>query len=249
MSTTASAMDFITWALQDLGVIAAGQTLDSAEAEDCRAPLNLLADALGIERLLLYKLVRTPKTLASGTASYTIGSGGDIDLERPNWIPKAGLILDTAATTPLEVPIDVLNDEEYAEWARKTQQLSRVFAVFYDRGHDSNARGTIYPLPIPSTATMQLVLYTPGGQYSAFANLDTEYTFPRGHGRAIRKNLALELAPMYPAADVSQDLRNQARASKSALKRAQSQTRKRRNDPMLVGGGGFFDMDSGSFRR
>jgi hypothetical protein len=248
-----TALQFITGALQDIGVVAAGASPEGAEGADALTVLNQLADAMGIERLLMYTVVRTTKTLASGTASYTIGSGGDINIVRPPFIPRDGgamLVVDTGASTPTEIPIDVLNDEEYAAWSQKTLQGPQPSAIYYDHGWNAGV-GRIYPLPIPNVATTQLVLYTPGVPVSQFADLNTtSYTFPPGYQRAIRKTLALELAPQYPGAVLSPLLMQQAVDAKRFLKSMNVRPSFQRNDPALTGHTrGGFDIDTGSYRR
>lgn len=214
-----TALELVTGALTDLGVVAAAETISPEDSDAALTCLNDMGDALGLERLSLYKTVRTTKTLAAGTASYTIGSGGSINVVKPTWIDRARLVIDTSASTPTEVRIGILEPDEYAAWPQKTQQASRPIAIFYDHGHDSSGFGQIYPLPIPDVATTQLVLYTPGGEVSTFADLVTDYALPRGFKRALRKNLALEIAPMFDA-EPSALLVKQARESKAAIKLA-----------------------------
>lgn len=245
---TASAQTLISGALQELGVLALGVTPRSAESEDALVALNLMVDSLGLEPGMLYKLVRTTKTLASGTASYTVGSAGSIVLARPARIPKAGLILNTGASPTTEVEIDVLTDEEYAAVSQKAATAGAPRAVFYDRGSDSDGYGLIYPLPIPNVGTTQLVLYTPGGAVSQFADLTTSYSFADGLGLVLLKNLALHLKPRYPQATVSRELIIQAAAAKRTFKSAHLVPLKRTNSAALMGGGGFFDQEAGIFR-
>lgn len=248
---TAKAIDLIKGAAQDLGVIALGQDFTGGEAEDGLTLLNLIVDAMGIERGLLYAILRTTKTLAAGTASYTIGTGGSIDIARPLWLARAGLIQDTSATYPTEISIDVLTEQQYAEWPRKTEQASHARAVFYDFGFNAVAetdRGTVYPLPIPNVATTQLVLYTPGGQVSQFADLnETEYTFPAGVGLLLRTRLALRLSAMYPSAVVSPELRLQNATLTRQLKSHATRPVYRQNSPLLTGRG-YFDQDTSTWR-
>lgn len=246
---TASGRNFVAWAMQDLGVLAAGEVPSPGEADDGLASLNLLADALGIERLLLYAVVRTTKALGSGTASYTIGAGGSIDIARPLWIARAGLVLDSTASQPIEVPIDVLDQDGYADWSQKGM-TGQPSAIFYDHGFNAVAdtdRGTVYVLPIPTAAVHQLVLYTPGGEVSQFAEIDTEYTFPKGYGRLIRKLLAVELKPMYPAATLDPVLVRQANHARRVIKTANIRPGRRVNRSSLQGRG-HFDFHSGRFR-
>lgn len=236
------ARDIIYGALMDLGVLAAGATPSSEDAADCLTALNDMGDALGIERLTLYKIVRTAKTLTSGTASYTIGSGASIDVVKPVWIDYATLVTDTTASTPTEVSIPVLDEAEYAGVSQKTLQASQSSAVFYDHGHSSSGYGLIYPLPIPNVSTTQLVLYTPGGEVSAFADLTTDYALPRGYKRALRKNLAMEIASMFDV-EPSARLTQQARDSKDAIKMVSVMPPVLRADRSLTGASGHWNIN------
>ncbi|HYE88054.1 MAG TPA: hypothetical protein VEA16_16945 [Vicinamibacterales bacterium] len=239
-----TANEIITGALFDLGVLAAGETPAAEDSEAARVCLNDLGDALGLERLTLYKTVRTTKTLASGTASYTIGSGADISVVKPAWIDRAMLVIDTSATYPTEKPISVLTPDEYAAWPQKTLPAPLSMAIFYDHGHNSSGYGTIYPLPIPNVGTTQLVLYTPGGEVATFADLVTDYALPRGYKRALRKNLALEIAPLFDAVP-SPLLVRQADESKAALKRVNVPALILSCEPAIVGPGtgGHFNIN------
>lgn len=235
-----TARELITGALQDLMLIQAGATPSAEDSSVALTALNELGDALGLERLTLYKTVRTTKTLASGTASYTIGAGASINVTKPTWIDRATLVIDTTAPTPTEVRIAVLEPDEYAVWPAKTLQAPLSNAIFYDHGHDSSGYGTIYPLPIPNVATTQLVLYSPGGEVATFADLGTDYALPRGYKRALRKNLALEIAPMFDVMP-SPSLVQQAEQSKAALKMINVRPIVRASE---FGGGGHWNINT-----
>lgn len=245
MSSTAQ--QFIDGALMDLGVRAAGVSTPAHEASDALIVLNQLRDSLGVDRLLMFRTIRTTKALTSGTASYTIGAGGDINITRPSWIDYARLIIDTSATTPTEVWIANLTDDEYAARPAKTQQSSQPDAIWYDK-RVSDGLGRIWVFDIPSVNTTQLVLYTPGDEVAVFADLDTVYTFHKGYERAIRKNLALELAPGYPGAQPSPLLLRQAAESKAAIQMANVKPIPVFHSPGLSGTGGFFNIETGRSR-
>jgi hypothetical protein len=68
---------------------------------------------------------------------------------------------------------------------------------------------------------------------------------PSGLALCLRKNLALDLADQYPSAVVSPRLVNRAAHLKRTFKNATPRDTKRSNSPMLTGGGGTFNMDSG----
>jgi hypothetical protein len=244
---SASALTFVTWAMQDLGVLSAGATPDGGEGADGLSVLNQLADSWGLSRGLMYTLVRSTKTLASGTASYTLGSGGDINIVRPQYLEDARLVQDTVAATPVEVRLDILTDAQYAAWPQKTEQQGQSRAVWYDRSWTAGL-GRVYPLPIPNVGTTQLVLYTPGDPVGQFANLSTVYTFPHGYERALRKVLALELAPMYRVRPGVLLIR-QASEAVASIQRSNVPRTTRENDRALTRqSGGVWDMNTGAFR-
>jgi len=213
-----SANDFIKQALVLIGVIDPTEDVSAEDAEVGLDVLNDWIDALGTQRLTMYVVTRTTKTLTSGTASYTIGSGGDINIVRPQWIENAGLILDTTATTPTEVAIQVLSDDAYAQTAMKTLTSSLTSAIWYDHNWSAGL-GRVYVFPIPTVSTTQLVLYAPTA-LTEFANLSNDYTFPPGYRRAIRYNLALELVSHYPTATPPPDLIRKASDALGDIKRA-----------------------------
>lgn len=241
-------LQIVRGALNEIGVLAGGEDPQAAEGADALSIFNDYIDSLGADRLAMYAVIRTVKTLASGTASYTIGTGGDISLVRPNWIQDAMLVLDSAASPPREVPLDILTDTEYAEWSDKARQGSSSQAIYFDHGWTAGL-GIVYPLPIPNVGTTQLVLYTPSEPIAQAASLTTSVTFPPGIRRMLRKNLALELAPSYPGAVISPLLMQQAAESKAKWKSSNVRPTTRGCDPALLRGGGWFDMDSGGYRR
>lgn len=213
-----SANDFATRALQLLGVI---DPTESPSAEDALTAFNALndwIDALATQRQSIFYTARTVKTLANGTATYTIGSGGSINMARPLWIDNAGLIINTADTYPVEVPIRVMTDDEWALRAQKTLPSSMLLGIYYDHNWSAGL-GLIYVWPIPNVSTTQLVLYTPTA-LTEFADQSTDYTFAPGYRRAITFNLANELAPWYPSAQPDPRVKAIADESLAWIKRA-----------------------------
>lgn len=235
----------ISGALTQLGVLAAGETLANADAEAALTRLNDWIDSLGTERLTIYKLLRTEKALASGTASYTLGSGGAINIVRPVWLQDAGLIEDNTAAIPQERPIKVLTDDEWARVPDKTQ--TGIVGSVYCNFDWSAGLALVSVYPIPNTATTTLVLYTPVA-LTEFANLTTEYTFPPGYRRFLRTNLAIELAPEY-GRPLDPALVQQAIDAKAQIKRANHREADLRLDPMYVGYPLCYDGNTDEYRR
>lgn len=194
-----------------------GEAPTDAEAQDALAWLNSLIDAWGLTSLTKHFLRRTATTLTASTASYTIGTGGTINIVRPVEIRNAGLILDRTAATPVEVRIAVLTDDEYARWPQKTLETTYPLGVWYDRNWSAGL-GRVYPLPIPDNGNTQLILYTLDA-IAEFADLTTDYTFPPGYEEAFEYNLAVRLATPF-GREVPEFVAMQARASLAAVKRA-----------------------------
>lgn len=194
----------IARALKLLGVLGASETADSDDALDALDTLNDMVSGWKLDPGWMHAMTRVTKALTAGTASYTIGSGGSINVERPVDIISALLILDNTATTPTEVPLDVLTDQRWQGIPQKTMS-GQPGAVFLDRAWTAGL-ATLNIWPVTSQSNQTLVLYVPGLPVASFADLTTDYTFPPGYGRALRYNLAKELAGEYGKAMLPSDL-------------------------------------------
>lgn len=187
--------ELVTDALIDLGVIGVGDPLDAAVAEHVRRKANDWIDSLALDRLTMFVLLRTVHTLTASTVSYTIGTGGDINIVRPTEIEAAGLIIDSSADPKTEIPIDVFTEQRWQRIRQKDLDNSLAGGVYYDHGSTAGL-GRVYPWPVPSVPTTQLVLYTPVA-LTEFANLNTDYHFARGYKRYLKTNLLKEIAGMF----------------------------------------------------
>lgn len=230
---TYSALDFVTRALTLLGVYQPGEAIAAEDAETAFNTLQELVDSWANERLTIFRLLRTVQTLTSGVASYTIGVGGTINIARPQWIQDAGLIIDTTASVPTEIPIDVLDDDAYAAISQKTLPSGYVQGVYLDHAWSAGL-ANLKLFPVPNIGTTQLVLYTPLA-LTTFADLTTGYTFPPGYPRALRYNLAMECAADFPGAEVPPAVQRLAVDSKANIKRANSRLSTVMIDPSLRG--------------
>lgn len=208
-----------TLALQLLGVIDPTEAPSAEDSGLATSVLNMWMDALGVQRQTIFHLTRTTKALVSGTASYTLGTGGTFSatLVRPLWIQDAGFVLDTSVSYPIEIPIRVFTDDEWAALTPKTLASSVVEGVYCDFNWVAGL-ATLSIWPIPNVSNTQLVLYTPTA-LTEFADDTTDYTFPPGYKRAILYNLANELAPWYPTAKPDPRIAKIAESSMALIKR------------------------------
>jgi len=92
-------------ALQDLGVLAAGETPSAEDSTFALEALNRLVDQWAAERLMMYTITRKTWTITASDGEYTVGDGGDIDIDpRPVHIEEVRLI-DTSPTPDAEYPL------------------------------------------------------------------------------------------------------------------------------------------------
>lgn len=232
-------------ALRLLGVIGEGETPSAPESADALEALNVLIDSWGIERLTMFQLLRTVVPLVSLQPTYTIGTGGDINIVRPDQIDYANLIIDTSADPVTEIELAVWTEQQWEAIAQKELTNPLAQGIFYDRGWTAGL-GIIYPWPIPDVGTTSLVLYTKRA-VTRFTDLVSTYTLPPGYERALRYNLAVEIAPEYDVVPTSQVTRT-AMLSLGMVKRANITPVVATMDSALIPRGEYFDWRTGTIR-
>jgi hypothetical protein len=244
-----SARYVIVKALQSLGVFHPGEQLPAAKADAALDVLNDWADAFGAATLSMFTRTRVTKDLTSGVGGYTIGPGGAIDVSpRPLFIDVATIVLDTTATQPVEMELQLLSEFEYARWAVKSLQSRLPMALYFDQGWNTAGLGTITLVPVPNVGTVQLVLYLPSESVGQFADLDTEYAFPRGYRRMLTTQMALELADSY-GAEVTPNLMRKAAEALGQVKRNNSFQDALRVDNAALSRPGKYNIYSDGYRR
>lgn len=119
-ATSISVRKLIQNTLKDLGVLGAGETMSSDDAEDGLVSLNELIDSLATERLISYTITRTVWDLVASQASYTLGVGGDVDIPRPTSIEQINF-QDTSVSPTLEYQLPApLTDAAYQAITQKS---------------------------------------------------------------------------------------------------------------------------------
>lgn len=205
------ARDWLTDALVDLNVVAAGETPPAEQLQIAFRRANQWIDSLALERLTIYHLLRTQRTLSAGVATLTIGTGGDINIVRPTEVEAAGLVIDVAASPQTEIPISVFSDQEWENIRQKALTSSLVQGIYYDHNW-SGGLGQISLWPAPNVGNTALVIYTPQA-LTKFADLTTDYTFPPGYELFLQTNV---LEPLAGAFGASVTAEQQASATKAA---------------------------------
>ena len=203
-----TARQIITDALKVLRVYQKGEPLDADEGADGLRALNLMLDGWANERLMLFQLVERTHALVSGTETYTIGSGGDIDTTRPVKIESAF----TRDSDDSDLSIAIINNDEYSEIIQKDLDGTYPLYLYYRKAYPLG-QINLYPAP-GSGLTLHLQVWD---QLTQFAGLSTPASFPPGYERCLIYNLAIELAPMF-GASMTQEATKTAIDSKAWIK-------------------------------
>lgn len=209
--------DLATDALGDIGVLAVGEVMDADKAAHALRKANDLMDQWAAERMQIPNIVRTTATLTPNQASFTVGSGGNINIVRPVFFTAVNFV-DTAPSPDIEYPLAQLTDAAWAATVLKDLTSTLPRAYFYNPTFGSTGRGTLYPWPVPTNSGLLWAVYAPTALVE-FASLDTTISLPPAYRRMIIKNLAVELAPAYEK-EVSGLLAAQARESLGTVKRS-----------------------------
>jgi len=191
-----TAADLITAALQRLLVVERGATPSADDINIGLQRLNDMIESWQNERLTTYIQSRYTWALTSGQASYTVGSGAEVNIPRP-LLPQdiTVKVRDTSQTLPPELNLNNLTDDAWA--AVPIKNLTSIYptAYYYSPTYDTTGYGTLTFWLIPMSLTLEGIIYY-RSPISTLTLYDNIY-LPPGYLRALRDNLAIELAPDY----------------------------------------------------
>src|SRR5689334_6559929 len=188
--------------------------MEDSDAQLALVSMNQLLDQWQSESLLLYAEQRITWTIVASQASYTVGSGAQINTPRPVYVDGVGYV-NSSATPPLELPLIRYTDQAWISNNLKTLTSNLPTNFYYDLTYPT---ATLYLFPIPTATTLTGTLYC-RTQVPQITDLDMDVALPNGWLRMIVTNLAVELAPAFTRTP-SPTLVQQALQSKSAVKRS-----------------------------
>jgi hypothetical protein len=228
-----STLDIIKQAFSKIGVIGSGETPSADDANSARKLLNQMLDLWTLNGLMCYCNKNDTLTLTSGTSSYTIGSGGNINTHRPNRIDCV-----TVNDGTNDYAVEIVTNEEYRKIYDKTT-TGTPSKIMYNPEYPL---GKIYLWPIPDAADVLTVSHRL--QLSQMSSLVEDFSLPEGYELCITYNLALLLADEYKAT-ISPNIYKIAIDSKAAIKRANSVPSVLTQE--LAEASGIFDINSGAY--
>ena len=202
------AITLIRGAFLSLGVIDANQSPDAAQTQDALTSLNdLLADWSASQLLLSYSSSQESYTFSSSVTSLTVGPSGVKVTVRPlkilNPFLRVGLI---------DYQIELISEAEYYAIPYKSLSGGYCTHLWYDA---TDVNGTFYMYP--GGASGQTLYWDSITSLQTFVTSNDTVTLPPNYLRALRLNLAVELAPEY-GVEPSQTLVRLAAAAKRGIK-------------------------------
>jgi hypothetical protein len=216
--------DLIRRSLVLLGVLSEGETPTAQQLTDGLLSANEMLDSWSTENLTIYSNTKETFTSPSGNGAPTMGpTTGTFATTRPVEIE---MIMAKSGNT--ELPVELLNFEQWAAIADKTATGSLPAKAYIDYG---SPLLTINLYPVPS-AGVDIVIYSRKPLTSLAAN--TSISIPPGYMRAIRYNLAIELATEF-GRQASAEVVQVAKESKANIKRQNKQTNLMVADGMVSG--------------
>jgi hypothetical protein len=206
---TTSGGNIIRRAMRLLGVLATGEEPSAAEMTDCLEALNQMLDQWNSQPLTIPALFRYDTTLAAGTQTYTIGAGGDIDIEAPIRLQEEDVFLQDG---DLELPIHAYSQEEWAGIPLKGTS-GRPQGFYYEKIQPF-ARINLWPIP---DRGFGLVLYLEVLLTQIFSP-QSKFSLPQAYAKAMVFNLAVDLAPEFQRS-VTPEIAEGASSAMGDLKR------------------------------
>ena len=241
-----SAQTFIMSSLRLVGSLRSGQNLTNAELTDSLQVLNDLLDAWSAESTMVFAIpvVSTDQngktlTLVGGQQLYTLGNMNRTEnflMNRPPRIERVSILYSASQSTPVEIPMKMDDSVAWQAIANKST-TSILPQECYVEATPDGSDWSLYFWPVPTQAN-PVIIY-PWAALNQFPNLEEQFSFPPAYARAIRYNLAVDLAAEFPC-----DLQKLpvvikiAGQAKSVIESLNSRVKEAWCDPALVGAGG-----------
>ena len=182
-----TSLQLIESSLRICGAIAAGVSPSEGEQADGLEALNMIISDLISDRLMVYGITQFNNALTVAKATYTIGSGGNMDTTRPDWIDGA-TVRDSG---DYDYRIEIIDAKRYRDIIDKTTP-GRPRLLYYDPDYP---KGTIFLYPVPDVA---YTLYLDNIiTLTELEGLTTTISFPKPYERYFKWELACELAPEF----------------------------------------------------
>lgn len=185
-----TALDLIQGAFRKIGQYAPNETLAASDANDGLLMLNALLDIWSNEHLAVYNNVENIFTLTPGKLSYTIGTGGDVNITRPLRITNMYSRYVTS-NSAVDFACQEISGDKYTALSLKSQPGPWPKFAYYNTGYPL-ATLLFWPLP---TQGVEFHMWT--DQLLANLGLTDSLQLPPGYFLALQYALAEMMAPEF----------------------------------------------------
>ena len=210
-----TAETLIKAALRRLSAYMSGEQLAATDANDCLECLNDLLDSWSTDQAYIYASPENVFNFTAGKRVYTIGQGGDFQVDAVTGAGVDRPLRITSAFTrisQLDFTIELTTEEIYNQILYKQQPGPWPVILWYNPTYPL---GTLNFFPEPSGGGelhifSDLILLQ-------FASLTQRVSLPQGYARAIKWALAKEICAEY-GFPISQAIAENAREAVSMIK-------------------------------
>lgn len=235
-----TAFDEIKGALRLIGQLAEGEDPSPATAQDALGAFNSMLDSWSIERLSVFgtqdQVFSWPATQA--TRSLGPAPSNDFIGQRPVQLSPSSYFKDPS--TGISYELGFVNQEQYNGIALKTA-TSTFPQVMFVNTLSNSIEMTIYPVPT-RVLEFHLVSVIALTQIDA---LNDQLIVPPGYRRALKFNLALEIASEF-GVEARPTVKRIAAISKRSLKRINSPDDMLKMPGNLAGGRHRYNIFAGT---
>jgi hypothetical protein len=246
VASTTTALDIISGAMKLIGALPSGESARPEESADALERLNDILETWRLDRLMVYNVTRQTFPLVASQQLYTIGVGGNFNIERPVWLDPYGnsLVVNYGLVNQFELPLTLFSDQQWSEISMKSM------ATIYPQGmwfNQSFPLSQLYFWPIPTGASLYVALMMPM-EVLAPVTLTSVMTMPPGYQKALRYALAVELAQEF-GRQLNPMVLKIARETKASVMGQNESPTTMRCDSAMTGGTRFSIYDGGFGRR
>lgn len=182
----ATAKQIIESALRTIGVLASGEEGQPAELQDALSALNGMIDSWSNDSLLIPSYKERVFDLDDQKVAYTYGDGGDFDAPRPMAVEYAQILDNANFRYPCEI-------YGVRTWAQNVRPVTiRPSGIYYEASYPLSV--IHFPTFPFSTDKLILQVIEPLANISSITN---SFSLPKGYDRALKLNLAVEIAAEY----------------------------------------------------
>ena len=168
-------------------VIGPGENLDKTpEESDAFEALNSLIGAWAARRIFIYNTIIEKFNLSNGVFEYTFGKGGQWDSERPQFLKESFISDDN-----IDYNLKIISQDEYFHFSNK-KNSGRPSYLYFEKKYPL---GNVFLYTTPDKNYK--ITISSYKQLSAFESVEDMIELPPYYSKALKFNLAIEIAPEY----------------------------------------------------